>query len=132
MTEQTNSKPHGKRILIVEDEKPLANALKKIFTEAGFDVSIADDGEQALRTIKDRSFDLILLDIIMPKKDGFAFLELLGETAKSPMPIVMIMSNLGQELYQEKAKKLGAVEYLVKANSPMARIVERVEALLHV
>ena len=125
MTEQTQ-----KNILIVEDEAPLAKALKKTLEDSGFDVEIADDGERALRIVKEQHFDLILLDIIMPNKDGFAFLELLGEAAKSPTPTVMVLSNLGQELYQEKAKKLGAIEYLVKANSPMARIVERAEAIL--
>ena len=120
-----------KHILIVEDEKPLAKALEKILTTSGFDVSIADDGEQALRIVQEQHIDLILLDIIMPNKDGFVFLEMMGEAAKSPKPTVIVLSNLGQELYREKAKKLGAIEYLIKADSPMARIVEHVEAILH-
>ena len=115
-----------KSILIVEDESPLAEALKLKLAQEGYDITVAEDGEQALRFVKDKEFDLILLDIIMPKKDGFAFLE---EAQKNP-PTIMILSNLGQDEEIKRAEKLGATEYLVKANSPMAKIIEKVNAIL--
>jgi len=116
-----------KRILIVEDEKPLSHALEVMFSSEGFGITIAENGEEALECLKEQSFDLILLDIIMPKKDGFEFLQ---ELRKSPAPTVMILSNLGQDEDIEKGKKLGASDYLVKANNTMRKILERVKVML--
>jgi DNA-binding response OmpR family regulator len=125
--DQSNGQTRG-RILIVEDERPLSHALKLKLTHEGYDVIVAEDGEQGLRCAMREPFDLILVDVIMPKMDGFTMLSLLREAGRSASYVVL--SNLGQKEDIEKAKQLGVKEYLVKSNTPISRIVEMVKALL--
>lgn len=117
-----------KRILIVEDEKPLSHALKLKLSHEGYDVTVAGDGEEGVKLAMAEKFDLILIDIIMPKMDGFAALSALKE--KGSVPAVIVLSNLGQQEDIEKAKKLGAADYMVKSNTPISRIVEVVGTIL--
>lgn len=114
-----------KWILIVEDERALSSALKHKLTQAGYEVTIAEDGEEALKHVRKRQFDLILLDILLPKVDGYMFLEELRKR-----PTVMVLSNLSGEREVERAKELGVVEYLIKSDNPMAKILKRVETIL--
>lgn len=117
-----------KRILIVEDEKPMANALSLKLQSAGFKTHIANDGEAALTAIKEGRFDLIILDLVMPKKDGFAVLEELGKmNITTP---VLVASNLGQEEDKQKAKQLGASDYFIKSDTTLAAIIEQVKKVL--
>ena len=116
-----------RKILVVEDEKPLSHALDVQLTKEGFSVSVAEDGEEAMDLLKKQDFDLILLDIIMPKMNGFLFLE---ELQKLHAPSVVILSNLGQREDIEKGKSLGVKEYLIKASSPMALVIEKVKEVL--
>jgi len=117
-----------KKILIAEDERPLAHALELKFAHDGFETHIAVDGKQALEITKKFKFNVILLDLIMPTLDGFAFLEAF-QKSKSKIPIV-VLSNLGQEEDIERAKKLGAKGYFVKSNTPIAEIVKKVRTVL--
>jgi DNA-binding response OmpR family regulator len=81
--------PGQKRILIVEDERPLAHALELKFRHEGFDTKIALDGEEALREAIDGKYDVILLDLIMPRMDGFAFMEeMKNRGVKTPIVIL--------------------------------------------
>jgi len=118
----------GKRILIVEDEKPLSHALKLKLTHEGYDVTIAGDGEEGMQIIAAKRFDLILIDIIMPKMDGFTMLSRLKE--KGNTTTIIILSNLGQQEDIEKAKEFGVKDYMVKSNTPISRIVEAVKTTL--
>lgn len=115
----------GKKILIVEDEHPLAHALELKFTHEGYDVTLAADGEAGIKIANAESFDMILLDLIMPKLDGFGFLEQLKK--KSP---VIVLSNLGQEEDRIRTEKLGAKGYFVKSNTPITEIINKVKSLL--
>lgn len=117
-----------KKIMIVEDEKPLSKALELKLKKEGFDVSVAGDGEQAIQMKETYNPDLILLDMVMPKIDGFEVLEKLQENGNTS-PIV-ILSNLGQGEDINRAKSLGATDYLVKSNSPLALIVRKVHDIL--
>jgi len=112
----------GKKILIVEDEHPLAHALELKFTHEGYDVTIAVDGAEGLKVANATKFDMILLDLIMPQMDGFTFMEKLKKKA----PII-ILSNLGQEEDKERAETLGAVDYFVKSNTPIVEIIKKVK-----
>ncbi len=117
-----------KSILIAEDEAPLSHALELKLTHAGYKVTVAHDGAEAIEYLKKTKFDAVLLDIIMPNVDGFGVLEFMQkEGIKTP---AAVSSNLGQEVDMERAKKLGAVDYLIKSNTPIAEIVKRVEHLL--
>ncbi len=118
----------NKKILIVEDEKTLARALELTLTHAGFDTHLAYNGEDAVKFLEQEPFDLILLDLIMPKMDGFTVLTILKEKKiKTP---VLVLSNLSQQNDIKHAEKFGAKEFFIKSNTPIATIVERVRKLL--
>lgn len=122
---KTDTTSGAKRILIVEDERPLAHALELKLAHEGFETVVAGTGKAGLEAASDGSFDLILLDLILPEMDGFAVLtELKAKKVKTP---VVVLSNLGQDEDRAKAKELGAVEYLVKSNAPLADILNLVK-----
>ena len=113
----------AKRILIVEDERPIARALELKLDNSGFDAEIAADGNLALARINAEKFDLVLLDLVMPNLDGFGFL---AELKQKNMHVpVIVTSNLSQEEDINRAKDLGAVDYYVKANTPLSTIVDK-------
>ena len=117
-----------KKILIIEDEKPVARALELKLAHAGFEAMSASNGEEGLVMIEKDTFVLILLDLVMPKMDGFSVLEALKQKGiKTP---VMILSNLSQEDDEKRAKALGAKEFFIKSNTPIATIVEKVAQFL--
>ncbi len=122
MTEGTK-----KKVLVVEDEKPMARALVLKLTNAGFEAKGAYNGEEALGFLDSESFDLILMDLMMPKVDGFmAMEEFKKKGIKTP---VIVTSNLSQEDDIKKAKEMGAVDYIVKSDTPIVEIVNKVAAL---
>lgn len=127
MTKKTteSSAKKGKKILIVEDERPLSHALELKFTHEGYEVVIATNGVEGLQHAKATNFSMILLDLIMPQMDGFTFMEQLKK--KTP---VIVLSNLGQEEDKERALKMGAVAYFVKSNTPIIDIIKKVQSTL--
>lgn len=119
---------NGKLILIVEDEKALSHALEMKLTHQGFKTKVVTNGQDALDELKDTKYAMVLLDLIMPVIDGFAVLEeIKNRKLKTP---VIVLSNLGQEEDREKAKTLGAIDYFVKSNTPIAEIITRVKSAL--
>ncbi len=114
-----------KKILILEDEKPLAHALELKLTHEGFDVVTTDNGELGVSLLQNNSFDLVLSDLIVPGIDGFGVLEII-KSKKLPVQ-VMIMTNLNQEEDRVRATELGAAEFFVKSNSTLSEIVEAVK-----
>lgn len=114
-----------KKILIVEDEKPMANALSLKLGSVGFEIQIANDGESAINALKRDKFDLILLDLVIPKKDGFFVLSELKKL-KITTPVI-VSSNLSQEEDIKRAKELGALDYFIKSDITLVEIVEKVE-----
>ncbi len=117
-----------KKILIIEDEKTLARALELKLTSSGFGVVTVLNGEEGITLLKKESFDLILLDLIMPKMDGFAVLEIL-KTKKIKTP-VLVLSNLSQQNDVKRTKEFGVKEFFIKSNTPIAVIVEKAIAIL--
>lgn len=118
-----------KRILLVEDEKPLVKVLTLKLQTEGYEVVNVLDGSAAVEAVKQQHFDLMILDLIMPKKDGFHVLTEI-QTMGIKLPI-LVFSNLGQEEDLEKAKKLGALDYFIKSNIPLSEVVEKVKFYLH-
>jgi two-component system cell cycle response regulator CtrA len=117
-----------KKILIIEDEKTLARALELKLTYSGFEVKAVFNGEEGITLLKKEVFDLILLDLIMPKMDGFTVLAKLKiKKIKTP---VMILTNLSQENDVKRTKEFGVKDFLIKSNTPIVTIVERVVKLL--
>jgi DNA-binding response OmpR family regulator len=117
-----------KKILIVEDEKPMARALELKLTRAGYDAASANDGESGLAYLEKNKVDLILLDLIMPRMDGFAVLEHLRKKGnKTP---VVVLSNLSQEDDQKRCTALGAKDFCIKSNTGISEIVDKVKDYL--
>lgn len=122
-----SSPPTGKAVLIVEDERPLSHALEMKLKTNGYQTKVVVNGQEAIAAVKDGSYALMLLDLIMPLMDGFAVLE---ELQKSGIKLpVIVLSNLGQDEDRAKAKALGALDYFVKSNTPIAAIIERVKSV---
>ncbi len=117
-----------KRILIAEDEKPMANALSLKLQSVGFEAKIVYDGEAAIAALNESKYDLLILDLVMPKKDGFFVLEELKKL-KINIPVI-IASNLSQEEDIKRAKDLGAQDYFIKSDTTLLQIVEKVKVAL--
>lgn len=118
------------KILIAEDEEILKRVLQEKFEKEKFTVALIDDGERVLLGAKSFSPDLILLDIMLPKKDGLAVLEELHADPELSRIPVIILSNLGDDEKIKKALSLGAVDYLVKTQHPINEVLERVKTHL--
>jgi DNA-binding response OmpR family regulator len=119
-----------KKILLVEDDQLIFSILSRELMAAGFEVENAYDGDQAVLKISAGKPDLILLDILLPRKDGF---EVLKEVKANPdvanIPVV-ILSNLGQPDDIKKGKDLGAIDYLVKVEFEPKQIIAKVRQLV--
>ena len=119
-----------KKILLVEDDEMLHNMYTQKFKSQGYDVVSAFNGSEGVKLAGEKKPDLILLDIIMPKMDGFVALKKIRknpDTAKIP---VIILTNLGQEDDIKKGKELGADDYFIKANHTPAEVVQKVKTVL--
>ncbi len=120
---------HKKRVLIVEDEKPIASALNELLNNEGVKAQVASDGVQALKTLEKQSFDLILLDILMPGLGGYDVLNIIH--LEHPKTKVIVISNLSREEEINRAKQLGADEYIVKSDMSLKDVVKRVKKQLN-
>lgn len=117
-------------ILIAEDDKFLANAYRVKLKKAGFEVKIVTDGEEAIIALQSFIPDIILLDLVMPKKDGFTVLqEINANSALKNIPVI-VASNLGQKEDIDKAKRLGAKDYIIKSDMGIGEIVDKINAVL--
>jgi DNA-binding response OmpR family regulator len=111
-----------KRILIIEDEGAIARAMQFKLENSGFTAEIAGNGKVGISNLEKNTYDMILLDLMMPVVDGFGVLEAMKEKkVKTP---VIVLTNLSQPEDEEKVKKLGALDFFVKADVPIADIVE--------
>lgn len=120
----------ARRILLAEDDRFLRKAAETTLRRYGFTVFTAVDGEEALSLARAETLDLILLDLIMPKRQGFEVLRALkADAATSQIPVV-ILSNLGQESDVQAALGAGAAAYLVKADLSLEDLIKRVEEVL--
>lgn len=119
-----------KKILFIEDESALQRAATQVLSEEGYQMLSALDGEIGIRLAQEEKPDLILLDIILPKKDGFEVLqELKSDEATKNIPVV-ILTNLEGSTDVERALELGATTYLVKTNYRLEEVVEKVKTIL--
>jgi len=115
------------KVFIVEDEEILAEVLKEKLEDAKLSVSVAADGEAAIPGIKSFRPDVVVLDLILPKKDGFEVLQELKTDPKLKSIPVLVLSNLGQDEEIKRALTLGADDYLVKTQHPLKEVVEKIK-----
>ena len=119
-----------KKILIAEDDKFLANAYRVKLTKAGFDIRIAKHGQETMDILGTFKPDLILLDLVMPIKDGFIVLNEIKNNPQLKSIPVLIASNLGQKEDIDKGMAMGAADYVVKSNLSMEKLIEKINSLL--
>lgn len=115
------------RVLLVEDDPFLYKVLMDRLRQEGFDMELATDGEDAIRKAVSFGPEMLLLDLILPKKSGFEVLEeLRGRKDFRHLPVV-VLSNLGQKEDVEHMKKLWVREYLIKADYSLSEIVAKIK-----
>ncbi len=117
---------HPKRILLVEDDDALANVYLTRLQAEGFDVRRVANGEEALASARAYQPDLVLLDVMMPKVSGFDVLDILRNTPETANLKVIMLTALSQESDQERAKALGADDYLVKSQVVISDVIDRI------
>jgi DNA-binding response OmpR family regulator len=119
-----------KSILLVEDDPFLIDIYTTKFKEAGFSVETADSGENVLEKVKEKKFDLVILDIVLPQLDGWEVIGRIKSDPESKDLKVIILSNLGQKEEVEKGMKLGAEKYLIKAHYTPSQVVEEIKEII--
>lgn len=119
-----------KNILIIEDDSTLQGALNEIFTSEGYTVVGCASAHEAFESIKVKSPDVIVTDLVLPNVDGFEIIKTIRENVHLGHVPILVLSNLGQEENIEKAMSLGANEYMVKSNSSLKDITDKVKGML--
>jgi CheY-like chemotaxis protein len=114
------------KVLVVEDDSFLIKAYVAKLTGAGFDLQTASDGEEALTALKTFKPDVILMDLVMPRKDGFATLEEIKKIDDLKAIPVIVTSNLAQQEALDRAKSLGAADFVTKSDLSMEDLVKRI------
>lgn len=109
------------KILVLEDERPLAKALELKLGHAGYAPTVAFDGEAGIQELDTNHFDMLIMDLVMPKKDGMAVLEHMhSKGLKIP---TIVLSNLGQNEDKDKAAQYNILGYFVKSDTPLTDII---------
>ena len=119
-----------KQILLVEDDPFLIDIYTTKLKEEGFEVDVAEDGSEALRKLKERKPDLLILDIVLPHIDGWALLRKVRENLKLKNLKVIILSNLGQKADVEKGMRFQIEKYLIKAHFTPGQVIEEIKKTL--
>lgn len=115
------------KVLVVEDDKYLLNAYRVKLEKCGFEVQLAMDGEEAITNLKANLPDIVLLDLVMPKKDGFMTLaEMKADETLKNIP-VLVTSNLGQKEDIDRVMQLGAAGYIIKSEVTIEEIVTKIQ-----
>lgn len=118
-------------IYLIEDDSFISGMYQTKLRNAGYEVEVASDGEMAWNRLQqDPQPDLVLLDVVLPKKDGFEILEDLRKNDKTKSLAVILLTNLGQKPDVERGIKLGADDYIIKAHYTPSEVMEKIEKVL--
>lgn len=120
----------GEKILLVEDDRSLSRLYEAKLLKEGYTVEIAADGEKCLEKVGGYQPDLILLDIIIPKIDGFEVLKRIKANKQLQNIPIILLTNLGQDEDIQKGEQLGADVYLIKANLTPSEMIGKVKEVL--
>lgn len=121
----------AKKILFIEDEPSLQEVLTSALKKRGFEVEGALDGASGLALARSLKPDLVLLDLILPKMDGFEVLEKIKQDPAIKETPVIVLTNLENDQDVERVLALGAFNYLVKANYSLDNIIQKIEEAIH-
>lgn len=113
-------------VLVVEDEDFLVRALKDNLISEGHTVAVAMDGEAVFDELRKKKPSIILLDLLLPKKNGFDVLKQIRQSPEWQLIPVIILSNLGEDSEIKRALELGANDYFVKSQHPIQEVIEKV------
>ena len=116
----------SKKILIIEDEDIVIDLLQKKLTNEGYKVDVARDGEEGLEKMRANKPDIVLTDIVMPKKGGFEVLEEMSQDPDLKKIPIIVISNSGQPVELDRAQKLGAKDWLVKTEFDPQEVIDKV------
>lgn len=114
------------KVLIVEDDPILVRIYTVRLKKEGFETEVVTDGEQALESVRKVRPSVILLDLVMPKMDGFSFIAAM-QKEKLDVPPIIVLSNLDQSADMHKAEEMGVVEYVVKGKANLEEITEKIK-----
>ena len=120
----------GKKILLAEDDQFIVDIYTTKLKQAGFIVEVAEDGEEALKKIKEKKPDLLLLDIVLPTMNGWEILRAIRQSKDLKDLPVIILSNLYQKEEVERGMKFGVLKYMIKAHHTPSEVVEEVKKVL--
>ncbi len=123
-----NGQKAGKRILLVDDDAEIIESLRLALEANGYTVLVARDGNQGLALSERENPDLVILDMMMPKRSGFLVLEKMRRTRETPLRVIMITANEGSR-HKAYAEMLGVDDYIRKP-FPMDRLIESVQRLI--
>lgn len=130
-TMDQNTNNSNKRILVVEDDQFLREFYQELLQEEGYFIDVAAEGETALKKIQQEEFDLVLLDIMLPKKDGLQILRDLKITPPKSRDVpIVVLTNLGQDSVIRNAFELGAKGYLIKSAMNPDQVLTEVKTYL--
>ncbi len=118
------------KILLAEDDPFFQNFYSRKLSEHGFTVDIARDGDEAISKISSNNFDVVLLDLIMPGRNGFDVLSEVSKNDETKRPPIIVFSTLGQNSDIEKAKSLGAVSYINKTFFDFDNLLSKVTSVI--
>ena len=116
----------AKRILLLEDEELMIDLLERKLTQEGYEVSVAKDGVEGLKKMKKTRPDVVLLDIVMPRMGGFEVMEEMVKNEELKKIPVIVISNSGQPVELDRAKRLGAKDWLIKTEFDPQEVLEKV------
>lgn len=128
--DDTANQSRKHHILLADDEQFIAVAYKDGLEQAGYQVTVAHDGDEALEQLRNLELDLLLLDIIMPKTDGFEVLRAMQEDTKLATVPVVVLTNLSQDSDEQEARRLGARDFMTKADVTMGELITCIERVL--
>ncbi|MEX1027518.1 MAG: response regulator [Candidatus Paceibacterota bacterium] len=125
-----SKKLEGKTVMWVEDDNFLSEMISKKLKEQGAELEFAGTGEDAVKELKNKKPDVLLLDILLPGMDGYGVLEQMKQDDELKDIPVILFSNLGQQEDIDKGYKLGADKFLVKATIDLNGVVDEIQKLL--
>lgn len=119
-----------KKILLIEDDQQISKVYEIQLKREGFITITSRDGDDAVEIFSKENPDLVVLDLMLPKRDGFGVLEYIRKTAKNKDVPILVISNLGQKGDRLRAMDLGATSYMIKVDHPIKDIISKIKESL--